>query len=477
MNKQLTVLEIAQLVKQRQRSAAEVVKEYLQRIKKDDGRVNSFISVDEQGAVEAAQIIDKHLQSGEEVGPLAGVPLGIKDVLCTANWPTTAGSRALQDWRPAFDATVVARLKQAGAIVLGKNNCDEFAMGSSTEFSAFKLTVNPVDEKLVPGGSSGGSAAAVAANFCPAALGTDTGGSVRQPAAFCGTVGFKPTYGRLSRYGLIAMASSLDTVGFLTTNVADAAILLSVTAGADPLDSTSVDQDSLSLTDCLAPVDLTGITFGWVKECFSSQLDDSVVTALQVARHNIERSGGRVIEISLPSLPKALAIYYILMPAEVSANLARFDGVRYGPDKQLAGGFFDQIKLWRHGHLGPEVQRRVLIGAYVLSAGYQDAYYRTALKAQANLKQEISQALNEVDILITPTTPTPAFPIGSKVNDPLAMYLSDLFTVPANITGLPAISLPLPSIGLPVGIQLMGALWQEAYLLSVSNSLEKLWNQ
>lgn len=476
MNK-LSVVEIVRLISQRQRSAAEIVEEYLKRIKAEDGRINSFISVDEQGAVEAAHIIDKRLQSGEEVGPLAGVPLGIKDVLCTAEWPTTAGSKALQDWRPSFDATVVARLKQAGAIVLGKNNCDEFAMGSSTEFSAFGPTLNPVDVKLVPGGSSGGSAAAVAANFCPAALGTDTGGSVRQPAAFCGTVGFKPTYGRLSRYGLIAMASSLDTVGFLTNNITDAALLLSVTAGVDALDNTSVEQELPLLTDCLAPVDLSGITFGWVKECFLSQLEPNVAKALDAARQSLEQAGGRVVEISIPSLPKALAIYYILMPAEVSANLARFDGVRYGPDQQPAFTFMEQIKLWRQGHLGPEVQRRILMGAYVLSAGYQDAFYRTALKAQLNLKQEITQALNEVDFLITPTTPTSAFPIGSKIDDPLAMYLSDLFTVPANITGVPAISLPLPNVKLPVGWQLMSSPWQEAYLLSVSHYLEKLWSQ
>jgi aspartyl-tRNA(Asn)/glutamyl-tRNA(Gln) amidotransferase subunit A len=458
-----------------QQSAEVLATEYLNHIEQQDGELHAFLSVDRDGALAAGRDIDRRVASGETVGPLAGVPISIKDVLCTANWPTTAGSRALEGWRPSYDATAVARLRAAGAIILGKTNCDEFAMGSSTEHSAYGVTKNPVDASRVPGGSSGGSAAAVAAGFSLASIGTDTGGSVRQPAAFCGVVGLKPTYGRVSRYGLIAMASSLDTVGFFTTSVADAAVLLEVTAGHDPADATSEARPVPTVSQATELCDLSHTTIGVPTDCLGDGVDPVVRDAFTMRLRQVEAAGAKIIELPLPSFAYALAVYYILMPAEVSANMARFDGVRYGV--KHAGGvksFADMIAAWRSEHLGSEVQRRILMGAYVLSSGYQDAFYRRAQAARVGIRNELSAAFKQVTAIATPTAPIQPFKLGEKLDDPLAMYLADLYTVPANIAGVPAISLPLSGTKLPVGFQLMGSWWNEAKLLSLARTIEHI---
>lgn len=474
-----TARSLAAAISRRERSAEEATRAYLDRIAADDADVHAYLSVDREGALAAARDVDRRLAAGEEVGPLAGVPLGVKDVLCIAGWPTTAGSRALEGWRPPYDATAVARLRAAGAVVLGKLNCDEFAMGSSTEHSAYGVTRNPHDLSRVPGGSSGGSAAAVASGTCVAALGTDTGGSVRQPAAFCGVVGFKPTYGRVSRYGLIAMASSLDTVGFLTNDVADAALLLQATAGPDDHDATSATHEVADLIGAVGAATLDGVRLGVPAECFDG-VPAEVAQPTEAALAKLESAGATLVPLSLPTLRHALAVYYVLMPAEVSANLARFDGVRYPSASSSFGqaerSFASQVRDWRSAHLGAEVKRRVLIGAYVLSAGFKDAYYRSAIRARRQIRDEVVGALAEVDALVTPTTPTTAFGLGEKLSDPLAMYLGDLFTVPANIAGVPAISLPLARQAgeLPVGLQLIGSAWGEAQLLAVAQAASEV---
>lgn len=455
------------------RSAEAAAAEALEAIRSRDGQLHAFTSVDEAGALQAARATDAAVAAGQPVGPLAGVPVSVKDVLCTAGWFTTAGSRALEGWRPPYDATAVARLRAAGATIIGKTNCDEFAMGSSTEYSAYGPTANPVDPTRVPGGSSGGSAAAVAAGMGLLSLGTDTGGSVRQPAAFCGVVGLKPTYGRVSRYGLIAMASSLDTVGFFANDVDDAALVLAAVAGPDGLDATA--QDKPLPPAKVEAANLSRCTVGVPRGVLGDGVEPEVAAAFNASLDRLRAAGCRVVELDLPGLSYALAVYYIVMPAEVSANMARYDGVRY--PAAAAGGaasFADGVASWRGSRIGAEVRRRILIGAHVLSVGYSDAYYRRALHARAAIRAELGAALAGVDAIATPTVPTLPFRLGEKVDDPLAMYLADLYTVPANIAGLPAVSLPLAGTSLPVGLQLVGSWWGEAKLLGLAKAVASL---
>ncbi|HEC36451.1 MAG TPA: Asp-tRNA(Asn)/Glu-tRNA(Gln) amidotransferase subunit GatA, partial [Anaerolineae bacterium] len=405
--------------------------------------------------------------------PLQGIPLAVKDVLCTAGVPTTCGSRILEDFVPPYDATAVARLKAARAVLLGKTNTDEFAMGSSTENSAFFPTRNPWDLSRVPGGSSGGSAAAVAAGECLGALGTDTGGSVRQPAAFCGVVGLKPTYGRVSRYGLVAFASSLDQVGVLAKDVTDTAILLGVIAGHDPLDSTSVDASVPDYTAALTG-DIRGVRIGVPREYFIPGMQPEVEAAVRAALDQLADLGAEVIEVSLPHTDYALPAYYLIAPAEASANLARYDGVRYGlrVEQPTLEATYEAT---RGQGFGPEVKRRIMLGTYALSAGYYDAYYLKAQKVRTLIKQDFDRAFERVDVIVAPTTPTTAFRLGEKVDDPIQMYLSDVFTLAANLAGICGVSLPcgFDGEGLPIGMQVMGPAFGEETILRVAHAYEQ----
>lgn len=451
-------------------SAVEAVKDYIAAVKKS--QLNTFITTTFEQALTAAKVVDQRRAHGEVVGKLAGVPLAVKDVIVTQGIQTTAGSKILQGYVPPYSATVVTRLATEGAIVLGKTNCDEFAMGTSGENSAYGPTKNPWDTSRVPGGSSSGSAAAVAAEECLVALGTDTGGSVRQPGSFCGVVGVKPTYGRASRYGLIAMASSLDCPGPLARNVEDAAYVLQVMSGHDAHDATSSVRP---VEDYVAELSkpINGLRIGVPKEFFAEGLDSGVRTAVEAAIAQLAQLGAVVKEVSLPSMSYALAAYYVICPSEVSANLARFDGVRYGPRAE-ADTLYDLYAKTRGQLLGAEAKRRVMLGTFVLSAGYYDAYYRTAQAARAAIRQDFAQVFTEVDVLATPTAPTTAFGLGSKADDPLALYLADVYTVPANIAGLPALSVPCGFAGsLPVGLQLIGKSWDEATILRLAHTYEQ----
>jgi aspartyl-tRNA(Asn)/glutamyl-tRNA(Gln) amidotransferase subunit A len=396
--------------------------------------------------------------------------VAVKDNICTAKLPTTCGSLVLKDYQSPYEATAVRKLREAGAIIIGKTNLDEFGMGSSTENSAFGPTLNPIDRSFVPGGSSGGSAAAVAAGYTRMALGSDTGGSVRQPAAFCGVVGIKPTYGRVSRYGLVAFASSLDQIGTIGTTVFDASLLLEVVSGHDIRDTTSVEKSVPNYRDATAQ-SIEGMVVGIPSEYFPDELDPSVRATLDEACERLVDAGARVQPISLPHTEFAIPCYYILATAEASSNLARYDGVRFGT--RLPSDGLDQMYELTRGHFGSEVQRRIILGTYVLSAGYYDAYYATAQKARARIAQDFKTAFQEVDIIFTPTSPTPAFPLGERLFEPLAMYLSDVFTVPANLVGIPGISVPIGMAGgLPLGGQLLGPWWSESRLIAAASALE-----
>jgi aspartyl-tRNA(Asn)/glutamyl-tRNA(Gln) amidotransferase subunit A len=416
--------------------------------------------------------VDDRLGRGEPARPLEGVPLAIKDVLCTRGLRTTCGSRILADFVPPYDATVVVRLAGAGAIVLGKTNCDEFAMGSSTENSGFHVTRNPWGLDRVPGGSSGGSAAAVAADLAAGGLGTDTGGSVRQPAALCGVVGLKPTYGRVSRYGLIAFASSLDQIGPLAKDVRDAALLLETIAGSDPMDSTA---GGAPVADYQAAVrqGVEGLTLGIPDEYFVAGLDPEVEHAVRDAIRGLERVGARTRRVSLPHTGAGVATYYIVAPAEASSNLARYDGVKYGLRAE-GRDLTSMSARTRAAGFGPEVRRRIMLGAYVLSAGYYDAYYAQAQRVRTLIRRDFERAFAEVDAIVSPTAPTPAFKIGEKMDDPIAMYLNDVFTIPAPLAGVPAISVPCGSslTGLPIGLQVIGKPFDEATLFRVAGAHE-----
>jgi aspartyl-tRNA(Asn)/glutamyl-tRNA(Gln) amidotransferase subunit A len=461
-------------------SAVELTQAVLDRILSVDNAVKAYLTLTPEAALEQARAADAaRVGAGlapapeGQAMPLRGIPIAVKDIICTAGIPTTCGSRILEDFIPPYDATVVARLKAAGAVILGKTNTDEFAMGSSTENSAFFPTHNPWDLDRVPGGSSGGSAAAVAAGECLGALGTDTGGSVRQPAAFCGIVGLKPTYGRVSRYGLIAFASSLDQVGVLTRDVTDAAILLNVIAGHDPLDSTSLDAPVPDYTDALTG-DIRGMRVGVPREYFVPGMQPEVEAAVRAALEKLADLGAEIVEVSLPHTDYALPVYYLIAPAEASANLARYDGVRYGL-RILGNSLEDTYKQTRGRGFGPEVKRRIMLGTYALSAGYYDAYYLKAQKVRTLIKGDFDRAFQQVDVIVAPTSPTTAFRIGEKTDDPIQMYLSDIFTLSVNLAGICGINIPcgFDAQGLPIGMQIMGPALGEMTILRVAYAYEQ----
>lgn len=440
----------------------------------EDPKIHAWLALSRERAMEQAQRIDAMAAKGEALPPLAGVPMGIKDVLTMQGAPATAGSKILEGYRPPYDATAVTRLEAAGAVLLGKLNCDEFAMGSSNENSAYGPVHNPRALDRVPGGSSGGSAAAVAAEMAVATLGTDTGGSIRQPASFCGVVGLLPTYGRVSRYGLIAYASSLDRVGPLTHSVEDAAILLQTMAGADPMDATCSDRP---VPDYAATLEqpVRGLRVGIPEEYFAEGLDAEVRAAVEKAADWLREAGCTVEKVSLPHTRYAVATYYVLATAEASANLARFDGVRYGMRAKDAGTLSEMYRRTRDRRFGAEVKRRILLGTYVLSAGYYDAYYRKAQQVRTLLTRDFQEAFGKVDVLLTPAAPTPAFKLGEKTDDPLAMYLADIYTVTANLAGICGISVPcgVSSEGLPIGAQILGKHFDEATVLRVGRAVER----
>ncbi len=454
-------------------SAVSLAEQYLARIAAVDGEIGSYLVLSPERALAQAERIDANARAGRPLGPLAGIPVGIKDVLATKGVETTAGSRILAGWHPPYDATAVARLEAAGAVVLGKLNCDEFAMGSSNENSAYKPVRNPRALDRVPGGSSGGSAAAVAADLCMASLGTDTGGSIRQPAAFCGVVGVLPTYGRVSRYGLIAFASSLDRVGPLTHTVADAATVLEVLAGPDPLDATASDRPVPSYTAELAkPV--AGLRIGVPAEYLGEGLDPEIRAAVEGALDALRTAGCTVEAISLPHTRYAVPTYYVLATAEASSNLSRFDGVRFGlraPDSNTLSAMFRHT---REEGFGPEVKRRILLGTYVLSAGYYDAYYRKAQQVRTLLTRDFLEAFTKVDAIVCPVTPTPAFKLGEKTDDPLQMYLEDIYSVAASLAGICGMSVPCgtTAAGLPIGVQVLGRHFDEGTTMRVGGAIE-----
>jgi aspartyl-tRNA(Asn)/glutamyl-tRNA(Gln) amidotransferase subunit A len=469
---QLTVHEASRRLAAGELTAVELTEAVLQRISATDGDLRAYLALTPERALEQARAADEARAAGEQ-GALLGIPLAIKDVLCTEGIPTTAGSRILQGFVPPYDATVVRRLKEAGAVIPGKTNTDEFAMGSSTENSGYFTTRNPWDLSRVPGGSSGGSAAAVAADACLAALGTDTGGSVRQPAALCGVVGLKPTYGRVSRYGLIAYASSLDQIGVLTKDVTDAAILLGAIAGHDPCDSTSVDVPVPDYRAALTG-DIRDLRLGVPREYFIEGVQAEVEAAVQGAVDTLAALGAEVRELSLPHTDYALPVYYLIAPAEASANLARYDGVRYGlrVDSESLHAMY---KSTRGQGFGPEVKRRIMLGTYALSAGYYDAYYLKAQRARTLIKADFDTAFEEVDVILGPTSPTTAFRIGEKIDDPLQMYLSDVFTLSMNLAGICGLSLPcgFDGQGLPIGLQVTGPAFGEDHVLRVAHAYEQ----
>jgi aspartyl-tRNA(Asn)/glutamyl-tRNA(Gln) amidotransferase subunit A len=456
-------------------SAVEVCREHLGRIEAANPRLNAFNTIAADRALEKAAEVDRRRAAGDTLGPLAGVPVAIKDNLCLRGVRTTASSRVLDQYRPSYDATVVTRLEAAGAVILGKTNCDEFAMGSSNENSAYGPVRNPWAPDRAPGGSSGGSAVSVAARLAPLALGSDTGGSIRQPAALCGVVGLKPTYGRVSRYGLIALASSLDQVGPFTRTVGDAAAALEGIAGVDPADSTSLAQPVADYAAALTG-DISGVRIGVPRRFIAEGVDAPVLAAFDAALDVMGRAGASVIDVELPHAKYAVPVYYLVMTAEASSNLARYDGVRYGHRAKDAGSLRDMYSRTRDEGFGPEVKRRIMLGTYVLSAGYYDAYYRKAQQVRTLLRRDYERAFETVDLVAMPTSPTPAFRLGEKTSDPLQMYLADIFTVSANLTGSPALSVPCGFADgrLPIGLQLTGRMFDEATLLRVGDAYERL---
>jgi len=475
----LSCIQIRSGLKNRDFSSREVTEYFLKQIDSHTD-LNAFTSVEHQHALEQAEAADEKIAAGED-GDLLGVPIAIKDVLVTTDSPTTCGSRFLEGYHSPFDATVVRKLKESGAIILGKTNMDEFAMGSSTENSSYGASLNPWDRSRVPGGSSGGSAVAVAAGLAPAALGTDTGGSIRQPAAFCNLTGLKPTYGRVSRYGLIAYASSLDQVGPMAKDAQDCALIARVIAGVDALDSTSVDIDVPEFEKNLNH-SIKGLRIGIPTQYFTRGLQSEVETSIRKALNVYEAAGAELIEIDLPHTEHAISVYYVIAPAEASSNLARFDGVRYGRRAEDASSLEELYSRSRSEGFGPEVKRRILIGTYVLSSGYYDAYYLQAQKVRSLIKQDFEQAFSDkVDLIACPVSPTTAFALGSKTKDPLEMYLSDIFTVTLNLAGLPGLSMPcgFDDQGLPIGMQLIGNAWAEQQLLQAAHfyQLQTDWHQ
>jgi aspartyl-tRNA(Asn)/glutamyl-tRNA(Gln) amidotransferase subunit A len=460
-------------------SAVEIAKAFVGSIREREPQLQAFLQVDEAAAREQAAAVDAKRAAGQPLGKLAGVPVAVKDVLCTKGSRTTAGSRMLENFVPPYHAHAIERLLAEDAIIIGKTNMDEFAMGSSTENSAYQVTRNPWNPECIPGGSSGGSAAAVAGCEAPLSLGTDTGGSIRQPAALCGIVGMKPTYGRVSRYGLIAFASSLDQIGPFAHTVSDAALLLEAVAGHDPRDSTSVNRPVPAYTQTVNQP-LAGLRIGVPKEFFGEGLDSEVEAAVRTALKEYQSRGATLVDVSLPHSRYALAAYYIVAPAEASSNLARFDGMHYGHRTKQKADLIATYSKSRGEGFGNEVQRRIMIGTYVLSSGYKDAYYVKALQVRRLVKKDFDDAFSTCDVIAGPTTPTAAFPIGSKSDDPLAMYLSDVYTVSCNLAGLPGLSLPcgFTATGLPIGLQLLAPPFEEETLFRAARMYEAAtdWN-
>ncbi|MGK5738769.1 Asp-tRNA(Asn)/Glu-tRNA(Gln) amidotransferase subunit GatA [Micromonospora sp. URMC 103] len=473
-----TAAEIAALVAGGEASAVEVTQAHLDRIAAVDDRVHAFLHVDGEGALAAARAVDERRAAGEPLGPLAGVPVAVKDVLATKGVPTTVGSKILEGWRPPYDATIVERLRAAGTVMLGKTNMDEFAMGSSTEYSAYGPTRNPWDLDRIPGGSGGGSSAAIAAYEAPLAIGSDTGGSIRQPGAVTGTVGAKPTYGGTSRYGLVAFSSSLDTPGPCARTVLDAALLHEAIGGHDPRDSTSIPQPVPAVVAAArqgASGDLTGVKLGIVTEFAGEGAEPGVLAVFRDAVDTLTKLGAEIVEISCPHFTYALPAYYLIAPSECSSNLARFDGVRFGLRVGDDGtrSLEEVMSLTREAGFGPEVKRRIMLGTYALSSGYYDAYYGQAQKVRTLISRDFTAAFERVDALISPTTPFVAFPIGARTSDPYQMYLADLFTIPTNLYGGPGISVPCGlSDGLPVGLQVMAPTMADDRMYRVAAALE-----
>ncbi len=471
---QLTIHQVHELLVKKEVKSREVTEALYRRIREMDGRIRAYLMLTEEEAFHQADQTDRKIDRGEGIGDLAGIPLGLKDILCTKGVRTTCGSKILENYVPFYDGTVVRKLKERDAVILGKLNMDEFAMGSSTENSGFQITRNPWNLNRIPGGSSGGSAAAVAAGECIAALGTDTGGSIRQPASCCGVVGMKPTYGRVSRYGLVAFASSLDQIGPITKDVEDCAILMNAISGYDPYDSTSVNVEVPDYRQSLIN-DARGIRIGIPDEYFIEGMDPDVARSVTEAIDLFKNWGAEVKRISLPHTEYAVAIYYIICTAEASSNLARYDGVKYGLRSK---GYRDLMEMYtqtRAKGFGKEVKRRIILGTYVLSAGYYEAYYRKASQVRTLMRNDFEEAFRQVDVIIAPTAPTPAFRIGEKVEDPLQMYLSDIHTIPVNLAGIPAISIPcgFSRENLPIGLQMMGRHFDEGMLLRVAYTFER----
>lgn len=469
----LPVSELLDRLNSGELSSEALTTQCLERVTKFEGEIQAFLDLSPERVLERAREIDRRRAAGEDVGPLAGIPVAIKDVICCSGERTTCGSRMLENFVAPYDAHVISNLRAAGAILFGRVNMDEFAMGSSTENSAFQATRNPWKRDCSPGGSSGGSAAAVAAGFAPLSLGTDTGGSIRQPASFCGVVGLKPTYGRVSRYGLVAYASSLDQIGPMASDIPGAARLLQAIAGHDPRDSTSLNEP---VPDYLGRLDLPveGLKVGLVREHFAEGLAPEVEQSVRAAISTLEGQGAEVREISLPHSRYSVATYYLIAPSEASSNLARYDGIHYGYRSTDYSDLVDLYSRSRGESFGPEVKRRIMLGTYALSEGYYDAYYLKALKVRRLIRADFDSAFNEVDVIVGPTTPTPAFPLGSFSNDPLAMYLNDIYTIAANLAGIPALSIPtgLSSQGLPIGLQIQAPPLGEELLLRVGRMYE-----
>jgi len=468
-----TIHELLKMLDTGETTSTEITESVFRRIDAVEGRIHSYITVLRESALERAAESDREICQGVRK-PLGGIPIALKDILCTRGTRTTCGSRILENFIPPYDATVVTKLQDAGAVFVGKTNMDEFAMGSSTETSYFGVTRNPWDLERTPGGSSGGSATAVAAGQCIASIGSDTGGSIRQPASLCGVVGMKPTYGRVSRFGLIAFASSLDQIGPFTRDVADCALMMNVIAGHDRRESTSVPREVPDYREFIGK-DVRGWTVGIPKEYFIEGIDPETSSAVEEVIRTLKDLGVKTKEVSLPHTDYCVAVYYIVAPAEASSNLARYDGVRYGYRSGEGRDLLDMYKKTRSAGFGAEVKRRIMIGTYALSSGYYDAYYKKASQVRALLKRDFDEAFRECDVLLTPTTPTPAFRLGEKMDDPLQMYLSDIFTLSVNLAGIPGISVPcgFTRSGLPIGAQFLAGHFDEGKILQVASAYEK----
>ncbi len=470
---EMTAHELHNMLKTKEISAKEITTEIFSHVHQVEDRMKSYITLTEEKAYAAADIVDKKIAGNEEISPLAGIPAAIKDVLSTKGIDTTCASKMLDGYVPPYDAAVIEKLYKNDMVMVGKTNCDEFAMGSSTENSSYFPTRNPWNTDMVPGGSSGGSAASVAAGQAVYSLGTDTGGSVRQPASFCGVVGLKPTYGRVSRNGLVALASSLDQIGPFTKDIRDCAIVMNAIAGYDKKDSTSISRPVPDYTEALKK-DIKGLKIGVPKEYFAEGIQSEVRDAIETSLQKLEELGAIVEETSLPHSKYALAVYYLIQPSECSSNLAKFDGVRYGYRDKSAENLIDMYMKTRSEGFGKEVKRRIMLGTYALSSGYYDAYYLKALKVRTLILQDFEKAFGEYDVLVAPTSPTVAFPFGEKTENPLQMYLSDICTIPINLAGIPGLSIPCGfSDGLPIGLQILGEPFSEEKLLQVGYAFEK----